>query len=422
MALPTSLAYMSKPSAVASRSVRASIAPVNGSTFNGPQSQTIRLEIPTGVQGQYLNPAQSYLKFSLRGSGDFTSAKLDQSVYSIFSRLVISHNGVVLEDINEYGVLANLLLDFSCSASQLDNDLNVMIGTTALTNATTGQVGGAALPTKNTTTNLTDKMWFNMPLLSSFFTMLGDKYLPIGDIKNELRVELTLAPQGLIWTGGTAAGSSYEVSDVELLTEIVELDPAVAAEIRKETLSREGAFKIPVVQWRNYNSSIPSLSAMASVIVPAKFNSLKTILVTQRLQTNVTTYNLSKNERIGGSASFGNYWFQIGSHFVPSKPVANVWEAYAELQKSMHDLSLANGDSILSRNTYTDRKFMIGVELESLSHRSDVLNSGLNTTSLNIYWNPQFSSVVSDTRRVDFFAHYDGLVMIDPIGQMNIVF
>lgn len=416
MALPTSLMYGQKPSAVASRSTRSSIAPVNGSEFSGTQAQTLRLEIPTGIQGQYLNPAQTYLKFSLAAVHDAgitapNGVRTDQSVYSIFDRLVISHNGVVIEQLDSYGTLANALLDFQCSASQLNNDLNIMIGSVA-PDPTTGTVTGITLATGV-------DYWFNMPILSSLFTMLGDRYLPIGDIRNELRIELTLNPQGLLRTGGTVP-YTYSIKNVELLLDIVELDPAVSSTIRKETLSANGAFRVPLTQWRCFNTVINSGSEIASAIIPAKMNSLKNLLVIQRDQVNMADQTKSKNERIGG-ASFKNYWFQIGSHMVPQKPVSHVYEAYAELQKSMHDLSLGQGDSILNRTTYLSKKFMIGLELESMSHRSDVLNSGMNSNSLNIYFNPTFASY-TETRRVDTFAHFDSLLIIDPTGQCNVVF
>jgi hypothetical protein len=406
---------MQKPSAIASRAMRSSVHPSNGASFKGSDSATIRLEIPTGVQGQFLNPQQSYLKFAVTVTGN-TNTYVDKSIYQIFSRLVISHNGVVLEQIDEYGTLCNALLDFQVSNSQLSNDLNIMLGTdTAI-----GGVEGFRMIKSGGTDNV---HWFNMPLVSSLFTM-QDKYIPIGDIQNELRIELTLAPNGFRTITDITTAYDYTVSAVELMCDIVELDPAVASAVRKETLSRDGAFKIPLVQWRAYSSTIQAQNDTASITIPAKMNSLKNLLVLQREASKVASRFDSKNDRRGGaSTEFENYWFQIGSQMVPAKPVSHVYEAYTELQRSMHDLSIGSGDSVLNRTSYSGSKFMQGLELESLSHRSDVLNSGLNTMSLNIYWNPKFKAGgYSTATRVDFFAHYDALLMIDPTGQCNVVF
>lgn len=422
MALPTSLAYMQKPSAIASRAIRSSIAPTNGSDFRGHEAQTIRLEIPTGIQGQYLNPAQSYLKFKVKVSHSQAGAMVccDKSIYQIFDRLVISHNGIVLEQIDNYGCLANSLLDFQVNASQLENDLSIMLGTTGSAAQEQGVDGIRMI--KDT------EVSFSMPLLSSFFTM-QDKYIPLGDIQNELRVELTLSPNGfkvIADPGGDVFANevayTYIVNNIEFMLDIVELDPAVSSAIRKETLSRDGAFKIPLVQWRNYSTTINQGNGSASLTVPAKMNSLKNLLVIQRDQSATQSKNKSKNDRVGAAGKFKSYWFQIGSQMVPAKPVTDPYEAYAELQRSMHDLSIGSGDSVITRKNFIDKKFMIGLELESLSHRSDVLNSGLNTMSTNIYFNPVYDGTLDKTVRCDFFAHYDAMLMIDPTGQCNVVF
>lgn len=408
MSLTSALMYNQKPSAIASRSIRSSIAPSNGSTFAGQNAQTIRLSIPCGVRGQYLNPGQTFLKFSVEHFAT-QGASVDGSIYQMFQRLVISHNGVQLEQIDAYGNISNMLLDLNVNASQRACDMGIMLGCS-------NELVGINLDVPGT------KTWFNMPILSAFFSMC-DKYLPIGDMTGDLLVELTLDPAGFKWVD-TATDFRYTVADVELLAEIVELDPAVASAIRKETMSRDGAFKIPMTSWRNYNTTIPASQTGASLLVPIKVNSMKNILVSIRNQSDVTSTIASKWRRQGGT-TFKQYWWTIGSHQVPSKPVTNLFESYCELQKSMHDLSVGNGDSILTRNTYAGDRFMVGVELESLTHRSDIINSGLNTNSINIYYAPEYTSAqIMDinVKRVDFYAHYDLLLLVDGDGQCNVIF
>jgi hypothetical protein len=396
--------YTQKPSAIASRSIRSSIAPSNGSSFAGQNAQTIRLSIPCGVAGQYLNPGQTFLKFSV--DMGVSGVKVDGSIYQMFQRLVISHNGVVLETIDAYGFLANMLLDLNVNNSQRARDQNVMLGTL-------DDSQGIAMAAPGT------KTWFNMPILSAFFSM-NDKYLPLSSLQGDLNIEFTLDPAGFVW-GATPANTNYTVADVELLAEIVELDPAVDSAIRKETLSRDGAFKIPMTSWRNYNTTIAGSQTAASLLVPIKVNSMKNILIGMRNQESVTSATASKWARIGGD-TFKSWWSSIGSHQQPAKPVNNIFESYCELQKSMHDLSVGNGDSILSRDTYSGSRFMVGIELESLTHRSDIINSGLNTNGINIYYAPEFTSADTKVKRVDFFAHYDMLLLIDPTGQASVVF
>ena len=72
----------------------------NGSYGAG---DTIRIEIPTNRQGQYLFPNDSFLEFKLtvnvtNAAGNAQAFFLDQSIYSLFNRLRVIHGSTVLED------------------------------------------------------------------------------------------------------------------------------------------------------------------------------------------------------------------------------------------------------------------------------------------------------------------------------------
>jgi hypothetical protein len=112
-----------KPSAPKSRSYRISVAPINGSIFIG--GQQINFELPTGRRGTWLDQTQSYLKFSVQCSSTAAVAQktnggtgiyLDNTAYSFFQRFECLHSSNTLEVINEYGQLANLLIDTSLTS------------------------------------------------------------------------------------------------------------------------------------------------------------------------------------------------------------------------------------------------------------------------------------------------------------------
>jgi hypothetical protein len=98
------------------------LPPINGSTFTA-QTQPI-FEIPTGRKNTFLDTSQSYLKFGIQvqttaacaqgGSGVY----IDNSAYSFVNQMTTYHGGNLLEFINEYGQLANYLLDNTLSKSQ----------------------------------------------------------------------------------------------------------------------------------------------------------------------------------------------------------------------------------------------------------------------------------------------------------------
>ena len=112
-----------KPSCPKSRVFRINCPSINKSLFN-PADQMI-FEIPTGRKGTWLDPSQTYLKFSVQcastastSSGvPSTGVYTDNSAYSFIQRCTVYNSSNILEDINEYGQLANFLLDTALTKS-----------------------------------------------------------------------------------------------------------------------------------------------------------------------------------------------------------------------------------------------------------------------------------------------------------------
>ena len=140
-ALTSDLLYGLKPAAPKSRSYRLNIAPLNKSVFQ-PLDQMI-FEVPTGRQGTYLDNSQTFLKFSVQCSSTSAVAQgntgiyVDNSAYSFIQRVDTYHSSNLLESINEYGQLANFIIDTSLTKSDKEG-LSSMIGTNPFNNFTLG--------------------------------------------------------------------------------------------------------------------------------------------------------------------------------------------------------------------------------------------------------------------------------------------
>ena len=195
-----------KPSAPKSRSYRISVAPLNKNIFQ-PGDQMI-FELPTGRRGTWLDQTQSYLKFSVQCSSTAateattgrTGVYVENSAYSFIQRLDIYNSSNLLETINEYGQLANFLMD--CSLTQSDKaGLSALLGTNP-NSFTTAGAGGvyAALATCPTTHTPGDRSGlpiataininaaipytFCLPVLSGVVGVNSSKMLPVGQIVN----------------------------------------------------------------------------------------------------------------------------------------------------------------------------------------------------------------------------------------------
>jgi hypothetical protein len=95
-----------KPSAVRSRSYRASIAPTNKSTFN--PGDTCIMYIPGGRKNTYLDATQSYLRFTIKNNDTTASTSttnayfyLDNNAGCVINRLDVNNIASVLPKVRQ---------------------------------------------------------------------------------------------------------------------------------------------------------------------------------------------------------------------------------------------------------------------------------------------------------------------------------
>jgi hypothetical protein len=70
--------------------------------------------------------------------------------------------------------------------------------------------------------------------------------------------------------------------------------------------------------------------------------------------------------------------------------------------------------STISTGAYSyQNAFAIGTELESFAQRSDLLLSGANTLSSQVFWECQINTPVTGNYTLDFFAQYDVIYVLE---------
>lgn len=203
--LPNSLNYSMPPSVSDScRSYSVNLAPDGITQVSAPtqnlftanqcsqgqfNSQVISFSIPSGNSNSvFLDPASTYLSFSLTynittaSSATGPIVKLLSSAASFFDQLVLYSNNTPLEQINQYGLLQNFLLQNTVSLSQRLGGISTCMGTDP------NSAGGIELAHASTGSfryNLT------IPLIS----MIGinsEKLFPVGMLNN-LQLQMTTA-------------------------------------------------------------------------------------------------------------------------------------------------------------------------------------------------------------------------------------
>jgi len=329
--LPKNLKYGSKVESSLARSYRTNIAPMNGT---GPYqlSDTIIINIPTRAN-LVMVPTESYLKFNLQAitaSGGQTSFRFDScGAHGLFSRIRIFHGSNLLEDIDSYGLLAKMMFDLQVSPDQAYGRFNMLAGTRGdtvttmpeYTGVTVGELitsitasaissvqtnsgelirssGNAALVASTFQTTSINTYCLN--LVSLIGTLCSQNYLPLFAMTSApLRVELTLvsslynAMNVTFGNDGNAPTlASGIITNVEYIGNFIELGDAAIAMIYESLQGSPLQFVIP--SYRNYQGGgqLPiGVNTQLAIPIPAKFSSLKSLLLAFRNTAQMSTNN-----------------------------------------------------------------------------------------------------------------------------------
>ena len=264
-ALTDALNFQPKQPGASSRSYRTIVLPINSGAQN--PGDVTKFDIPVGRQNAYIDTSETYLTFQVKNTGTATF-NLDGSAYCFFNRLDILSQGQVLETIQNYNVLCNTLLDLQQDAlvSTTSGTIHMGTGYDTVESQNIAKFGQALA-----TNTVQD---FSIPL--SLSGVLGpgcSKYLPISKV-TDLRLELTIenAIQAVVQATSTP---SFTLNNVQLILTYIDIDPAVASQLEQAV---GGRYIISSESWRNYTSILPASRSGDSVLIPARYSSLRTLL------------------------------------------------------------------------------------------------------------------------------------------------
>jgi hypothetical protein len=443
-----------KPAAPKSRSYRISVAPINKNVFK-PNDQMV-FELPTSRRGSWYDATQSFIKFSVQATttAEVTQAvadlgnavNLDNSAYSFIQRLDVYNSSNLLESINEYGQLANMLIDTSLTSSDKAG-LSAMIGTNNQTKIvgqgganyavnsvnipvrSPGDRSGLSIRTHTPAQGIDSApaYTFCLPLLSGVVGISCNKMIPVGKLTNPIRLEFYLsANDDAVFYGLPAAGCTWQIVNVEICACYVEiLDDNFNSFDRNEEY-------ISTTTYKHTSSMLPAAtSGEVNFLLPFRAASI-TGLYARFLpfSGNVQGATATASYRKGASINpnFSQISYRIGSSIYPNKPIylkagnqGSGSEGYAELLKSFHALSSSIGNSAIRFDQYnvastatantcwttpigndsgtgdnliqtiqpgtSNNAFCLGLECQSFSNRNDTILSGISTLNSQIFFN-----------------------------------
>ena len=341
--LPRSLNYDMPPSASDScRSYSVNLSPDGITQVQAPtqnlfianqavqgqfNSQVVSFSIPSGNSNSvFLDPTHTTLSFSLTyttSTGSTTTSpvvKLISSAASFFDQLVLYSNNTPLEQVNQYGLLQNYLLQNTVNLSQRYGGITIAMGSD--TNGASGIDLGHASAT-------TFRYNFSIPLLS----MIGvnsDKLFPIGMVNN-LQLMMTTAnllPIVAYCTAVTtqpAFSQNFLLSEFSLNLKYVDIGDSASQMLMMTLPDNRILYKTST--YTNSQVSIPSGSSGAQqLLLQIRNTSVKSVYSQFGQSNSVAAQSLvSPNGYYDAiNITTNSRQLTVGGSYFPNKPINDI--------------------------------------------------------------------------------------------------
>jgi hypothetical protein len=439
--IPANLKFQSKVESAPARRYLTQIQPQGGTGTYNP-GDTITINIPTR-NNTALIPSESYLRgnFVITRTNAPTASCLESCGWHNFiQRIRVFHGSNLLEDIDNYGQLAKILYDYQAPEDAVKGRFSVTTGTNeefsavgvaaaALLNARSVNRGRALGAFAASTT-----FPFAINLVSLVGALAGEKYLPLWEMTAApLRVEIVLQSslnRAMMVEGGTVL--NFTATGINYCGEFLELPDSAVSAIKSGSSS---PMQMVLPSWRSYtnSASIPATTqTQVSFPIPAKFSSLKNIVVATRSTAGADAQYPSSHCAFGvGSANSIGYQFRVGSEVLPSTQPTSFPEIYNEAVKcfgSLADLQVQPSidntaftlnapntiAGLVEASTEDSGAFLIGIDMEIYQNADKAsIFAGTNTNTSDIFSIINYYTTGATTVLQTAFACYDQVLVYE---------
>ena len=166
----------------------------------------------------------------------------------------------------------------------------------------------------------------------------------------------------------------------------------------------------------SHGNLVPSGSKNANLLISSNSKSAKNRLTVLRKQSELrlaTVNSVSGRQILFGNVGTWNY--NIGGIRFPARPVRTDPEAFAELMKIFHSFSTVDNMGLHSLADWTSSEgtYIVAQDLERFSHKSLTSESGINISTLPIYFEATFSATLAEAMAANTYIHMDVQLYID---------
>ena len=431
--LPKQLKFGSKVESASARSYRSSIAPQNGTGTYG-FGDTIIVNVSTR-NNLLLVPTESYLKFNAVFTNGITASnnlRWDScGAHSLIQRIRIFHGSNLLQDIDNYNLLAKLLFDLQVPADATYGKYNILAGTrndlyvsgSSATQINSGDVIATGLGASTDSTSIT----YTLNLISLLGTLCSQNYLPLFACTSApIRMEIQLVDSAIKGLASITSVSALKLSNCEYIANYIELSDQAMGMVYASLNGSPLQFVVPDYRNYQYSYSLGTSTTQVSFPIPAKYSSLKSIFITIR---DKGTGTLAYFPYSSCTKQIQDYTFRVGSQIMPTKAPNTFPEMFSEVLKAIGSMSDLSHQPSIEKTSYTlqdsvvhdatgstnSGSFYIGLDLENYSNApKDSIFAGYNSNTDDIYAIMNFNAQGSATTvRFDAFALFDEVVVFE---------
>lgn len=412
VAIPHFLDYASaKPSDIGSYMERYDNQPINGASF--ACNQTTILNVGKCGDSAVLDPITSRFQFTVHGDKDMT---LCNTAASFIKSVQVWFGSQILENLNNFDCLFNALFDSTVPLNEVQSQYNITLGALH---------PNASFIGETVYTSATSTRTYSLSLLSTIVGSLSKNYIPLYLLNNG-NIQIRITWNDANACAVTASATTYTFTDVKYIASIIYLKDEIISRITTNPVVLFGEM------YNNCQYVIPADATAINQLITAPYSSLKTVYITFREVSAITTRTNYTNSR--GNLSIVSYYFQIGSKQIPPSRVicagTGYVEPFCELASALHcGGGLVGQLGTHSLSTYSatediagEGSFVLGCNFESHSGKANDLISGVNTRNSQLVFNAEITSNAGiHQSQMDCFLHADCTLVISD-GVMTIMF
>ena len=395
-----------------------SIRPISGSTFNASQI----VEFDLGNRG-WLIPDSLAIRYKQRVSTAAGGGAIAGTpVYTPFVRLNTLINGAMVDSINQYGQVAQLIVNTSMGVSKKYGQAQSW-GTTTASDGSMLYLDGRLVAASATLASAS----VGGPLVGTILSN-AEKNLPLfamGQVRLQFTID-TLA--NMSFNNGTIVDiTGFQIENFEVTYQMVDMGAAV----EKMVYDMGPQVFIKSHGWNN-----------SSVAVPTGTSGSQTYVFNQRLASIRSAYACA-NHAIGSkqmdfvdiTTGNGSLQFNVGSQMFPQLPLDtlnNFGGIFVELARAASSLygknsemAISTAESLIDENDlaasllyYSPGKCIFGVLLSKVgADDRDVLMSGCSTYNQPIGVNLTLNTATTQANTLNLMLDYDCVIVLDTAAR-----